>query len=75
MATVLVNGLEVGKTYTQHSRPKKEDGGHSIVKQSRLIDYKWRERRSVVCECGKRFTGWGMRPYYAHTAHQKEKSE
>lgn len=52
-------------------RPRKSDGGHSIIKVSTIRNYAGRERTALTCQCGKRMTGWGDRAFYSYATHRK----
>lgn len=51
-------------------KPRKRDNGHSIVKVYERPDHiRPQTRTTLICQCGKRFSGWGDRAYYAHRRH------
>lgn len=70
--TISVNGIREGEVRTTTLRPRKADKGHSIVKMQTWLTPRLSERRAVVCECGKRYTGYGDRASYSHAAHVKK---
>lgn len=72
MTNIIFNGYRKGEIKETTHSILKIDEGHSVVRtQSWWDGGAFVIRRAVVCQCGRRYTGLGMRPHYTHIAHQK----
>lgn len=67
------NGYRPGESRSIDMKPTVIDRGHSIIKHTTLLTTTMRWRYSVVCECGKVYTGRiPMTPYDTWSRHKRK---
>lgn len=67
-----MNGLKEGQHHSWTRRARPGEGGHSAVTFVVWWQGNFRWRKRVICQCGKKFTGWGDRSAYAYGQHFAE---